>query len=95
MKALGILLLIAGACSYLFRAFNEMFHIQPNFSSEEGQFIGAILGLSGLIFLQFLKGERSNARLEQTRTSSLPVDKHPFGLEQGGRRLSSRYTSSS
>ena len=36
MKALGILLLIAGACSYLFRAFNEMFHIQPNFSSEEG-----------------------------------------------------------
>jgi len=50
MKALAILLSIAGACSYLFPAFNGMFHIQPNLSSEEGHFIGAILGLGGLIF---------------------------------------------
>jgi len=50
MKGLGILLLVAGSWSYLFPAFNRMFYMQPNFSSEEGPFIGAILGLGGLIF---------------------------------------------
>lgn len=48
-KGLGILLLITGACSYLFPTFEVILQIQPNLSPEEGHFYGAILGLGGLV----------------------------------------------
>jgi hypothetical protein len=50
MKGLAILFLVAGACLYLVPAFNGLFSSRLNFSSEEGHFAGAILGMSGLIF---------------------------------------------
>ena len=59
MKGLAVLFLLAGACLYGFPEFHRLFPSPSFFSSEEGHFVGSILGICGLVFLQFRKGEDS------------------------------------
>lgn len=51
MRGLGIALIVAGALSWFFPGFNGFFFERSNISSGEGQIIGAILTVGGLILI--------------------------------------------
>jgi hypothetical protein len=51
MRQAGFGLLAAGACSFLFPGFNGVLFERSNVTTGEGQILGAILFVGGLILL--------------------------------------------
>ena len=51
MRRAGFALIAAGICSYLFPGFNGVLFERSNVTTGEGQMLGAVLFVGGLILL--------------------------------------------
>ncbi len=59
MQQIGIDLIVAGICSYLFPGFNGILFERSNISTGEGQIVGAILVVGGLILIALTRKSKA------------------------------------
>lgn len=59
MQQIGIELTVAGVVSYLFPGFNGIFFERSNITTGEGQIVGAILVVGGLILVALARKSKA------------------------------------